>query len=173
MMAESISRLTIGDVQRSIESTPTDGIEPPQPSGAFIVDDVVQKSFPIPGTKILRAQNYGQSLWGRTAKIRVELPSGGRQTYFLKLDETGWNMCKGEFEALKEIYGVSPAFVPQPYTYGRYVQKGTDKELYFLLMEFRDVGEQVYQNLFCEKHSIPNGTYMRCNWERKHEQHAL
>ncbi len=38
-------------------------------------------------------------------------------------------MCKGEFEALKEIYSVSPAFVPQPYTFGNYVQKGANKEL--------------------------------------------
>lgn len=50
-------------------------------------------------------------------------------------------MCEGEFESLKAIHAVSPSFVPQPYAWGRYQQE--DPETYFLLAEFRDVGEQV------------------------------
>ena len=142
-MAESISNIAIGEAQRKVEGVPTEPILPPQPSGAYTVDDAVKTAFPVIGTKILRAQHYGTSLWGRTAKIRVELPSGERDTYFLKLDETGRNMCEGEFESLKEIYNVSPKFVPQPYTWGRFVQNDSNKEIYFLLTEFRDVGEQV------------------------------
>ena len=50
-------------------------------------------------------------------------------------------MCEGEFESLKAIYAVSPSFVPQPYAWGRCRRE--DSETYFLLAEFRDVGEQV------------------------------
>ena len=57
------------------------------------------------------------------------------------LGETGRHMCEGEFESLKAIHAVSPSFVPQPYAWGRYRRE--DPETYFLLAEFRDVGEQV------------------------------
>ena len=126
-----------------VEATPTDQILPPQPSGAFALDESVKKSFPVLEARVLRAQSYGESLWGRTAKIQVELPSGQRDTYFLKLDETGQNMCEGEFESLKEIWGVSAIFVPQPYAWGTYIQQNSGSRIYFLLTEFRDVGEQV------------------------------
>ena len=51
-------------------------------------------------------------------------------------------MCKGEFESLRAIYASSPGFVPEPYTWGRYARR--DPERWFLLAEFRDVGEQVW-----------------------------
>ena len=146
VMAGSTSSVTIGEAQRNVEITPTKPIPPPQPSGAYTIDDSVKGSFPVPGTKVLGAQHSGQSLWGKTAKIRVELASGERDTYFLKvvtLGETGRHMCEGEFESLKEIYAVSPKLVPQPYAWGKYAQKDADTEVYFLLTEFRDVGEQV------------------------------
>ena len=50
-------------------------------------------------------------------------------------------MCEGEYESLKAIYAVSPSFVPKPYAWGKYEQE--EPETYFLLAEFRDVGEQV------------------------------
>ena len=50
-------------------------------------------------------------------------------------------MCEGEFESLKAIHAVSPTFVPRPYAWGRYPRD--EPETYFLLAEFRDVGEQV------------------------------
>ena len=50
-------------------------------------------------------------------------------------------MCEGEYESLKAIYAVSPSFVPKPYAWGKYKQD--EPETYFLLAEFRDVGEQV------------------------------
>lgn len=52
-------------------------------------------------------------------------------------------MCEGEFESLKAIYTVSPGFVPKPYAWGKLSQ--VEDETYFLLAEFRDVGEQVRQ----------------------------
>lgn len=62
------------------------------------------------------------------------------------LGSTGRHMCEGEYESLKEIYSVSPDFVPRPYAWGKYCQPGP--ETYFLLAEFRDVGEQVGWVLF-------------------------
>ena len=57
------------------------------------------------------------------------------------LGATGRHMCEGEFESLKAIYAVSPGFVPRPYAWGKYYHN--EPETYFLLTEFRDVGEQV------------------------------
>ena len=84
------------------------------------------------------------SLWGKTAKVIVELPSGEEKSYFLKvklpcedefmewltlilkvvtLGATGRHMCEGEFESLKAIHAVSPGFVPEPYAWGKYTQE--------------------------------------------------
>ncbi len=49
-------------------------------------------------------------------------------------------MTEGEFESLKEIHATSPTFAPRPYAWGRY--HGTEPETFFLLAEFRNVGEQ-------------------------------
>ena len=49
-------------------------------------------------------------------------------------------MAEGEFEALKEIHGVSPVFAPKPYAWGRFEE--SEPEQYFFLAEFRDVGDQ-------------------------------
>lgn len=42
-------------------------------------------AFPVPETKVVHAQNYGMSLWGKTAKVIVKLPSGKETNYFLKV----------------------------------------------------------------------------------------
>ena len=55
-------------------------------------------------------------------------------------------MCEGEFESLKAIHAISPRFVPRPYAWGKYSQE--TPETYFLLAEFRDVGEQVCGHKF-------------------------
>ena len=49
-------------------------------------------------------------------------------------------MTEGEFESLKAIRTVSPTFVPQVYAWGRYEK--SEPETYFLLAEFREIGEQ-------------------------------
>jgi fructosamine-3-kinase len=52
-------------------------------------------------------------------------------------------MCQGEFESLKAAYAVSPSFIPEPYGWGKYDSPGTNnRETYFLLTEFRSVGQQ-------------------------------
>ena len=99
---DSISSIKIGKAQRDAEQTPSEPFLPPQPSGTYEVDESVRScrvgsssngglylyflAFPVPGTKIIHAQNYGVSLWGKTAKIVVELPSGEEKNYFLKVE---------------------------------------------------------------------------------------
>ncbi|KAI9769111.1 MAG: hypothetical protein M1840_004462 [Geoglossum simile] len=142
-LTESISNIAIGKAQREVEQTPTEPIAPPVLGGSYVVDDSVLSTFPIPGTKVLDAYNYGESLWGKTAKVVVQLPSGEEGYYFLKvisLGEVGRQMCEGEFESLKTIHAVSPTIVPEPYGWGKCSQD--DPDAYFLLAEFRDIGEQ-------------------------------
>ena len=79
------SRDTSSDSQRKAEERLADEILPPEPSGIYEVDESVRKAFPIPGTKVVYAQNYGTSLWGKTAKVTAGLPVGGQKTYFLKV----------------------------------------------------------------------------------------
>lgn len=59
----------------------------------------------------------------------------------VKLGDTGRHMCEGEFESLQAIYAVSPGFVPKPYAWGKF--SDVEENIFFLLAEFRDVGEQV------------------------------
>lgn len=42
-------------------------------------------AFPIQNTKIVQALKYGESLWGKTAKVVVKLPTGELEDYFLKV----------------------------------------------------------------------------------------
>jgi len=138
----TIGKIAIGKAQANLEETPTEPFLPPQASGSYKVDERVVAAFPIPGTQVTDAYNYGESLWGKTAKLVVQLPSGENDNYFLKvvtLGKIGRHMCEGEYESLKAIYAISPSFVPQPYAWGKL--EGAD-ETYFLLAAFRDVGEQ-------------------------------
>ncbi|KAF2839197.1 hypothetical protein M501DRAFT_1003750 [Patellaria atrata CBS 101060] len=139
----TISNIAISKAQREVEKTPSEPFLPPKAGGSYEVDQSVIAAFPIPGTEVVRALNYGESLWGKTAKVLVRLPSRETQYYFLKvvsLGETGRHMCEGEYESLKAIHALSPSFVPKPYAWGKYEQ--AEHETYFLLAEFRDVGEQ-------------------------------
>ncbi|EAQ85348.1 hypothetical protein CHGG_09362 [Chaetomium globosum CBS 148.51] len=52
--------------------------------------------------------------------------------------DLGRAMIHGEYESLKAIHAVSPIFGPEPYGWGKY--DGSD--VYFLVAEFREVGEQ-------------------------------
>ena len=54
------------------------------PIAEYQLDESVLDSFPEPGTRFLSSQTYGESLWGRCEKLRVELPSGEHADYFLK-----------------------------------------------------------------------------------------
>ncbi|KAI4676006.1 uncharacterized protein J4E84_009805 [Alternaria hordeiaustralica] len=128
----TIGKIAIGKAQANLEETPTEPFLPPQASGSYKVDERV----------VADAYNYGESLWGKTAKLVVRLPTEENDNYFLKvvtLGEIGRHMCEGEYESLKAIYAISPSFVPQPYAWGKL--EGAD-ETYFLLAAFRDVGEQ-------------------------------
>jgi fructosamine-3-kinase len=47
-------------------------------------------------------------------------------------------MCEGEFESLKALNAVSPALSPYVWSWGKY----KNEEAYFMIAEFREVGEQ-------------------------------
>ena len=48
--------------QRKVkETTLSDPILPPEPSGSYKVDESMVSAFPVLGTKILNALNYGRS----------------------------------------------------------------------------------------------------------------
>jgi hypothetical protein len=101
----TISNIAINDAQRKIESTPTDPIQPPLATGSFEVNQTVIdgeqvefqatfctavlqfsfEAFPVKGTTLVHAFNYGVSLWGKTAKVVVQLPTRKKQDYFLKV----------------------------------------------------------------------------------------
>src|SRR5438045_9692200 len=108
LLKESISKIFIGEAQREVEQNPTEPITPPKANGNFVVDESIVAcmflkflsyvtidahhsltiAFPVPGTRIVHALNYGESLWGKTAKVNVQLPSGKRENYFLKVEST-------------------------------------------------------------------------------------
>ena len=108
-------------------------------------------AFPITGSTLVSAEQFGESLFGNTAKLVVRLPDGNFENYFLKvvpkLGDMGKRMCEGEFEALKAIEAVSPGFVPTPYAWG---QADKDQDTYFLLVEFRHIGQQVCSGHPCQ-----------------------
>ncbi|KAK4110824.1 hypothetical protein N656DRAFT_799558 [Canariomyces notabilis] len=152
----SISKIKIGDTQSKTERTPVDTIPLPTVLSSVEVDENVVKALPIPGSKLVDAQKFGESLssWGKTAKLVVKLPDGTLQDYFLKggrpfkflavvvprLGPIGKQMCHGEFESLKAIDAVSPGFVPKPYAWG---EIGREEGSYFLPVEFRHIGRQL------------------------------
>lgn len=52
-------------------------------------------------------------------------------------------MCEGEFESLKAMHAVLPIFATKPHAWGKLDQSAADdQDTYFLLAEFRNVGEQ-------------------------------
>ncbi|KAF2652417.1 hypothetical protein K491DRAFT_706427 [Lophiostoma macrostomum CBS 122681] len=143
-MSHHLAPLAGLDIERHAgEHAPTE--PPPKPSigGTFQLDAAVIRALPIPETEVTEARKYGMSLWGHTAKVLAQLPSGEPKNYFLKmvsLESAGRLMIEGEFASLKAIHTVSPEFVPEPYAWGRCNQDLP--ETYFLLTEFREVGEQ-------------------------------
>lgn len=99
--ASASSERGISRDHRKADQTPSEPILPPQPSGKYNVDESVRacrsnlqnvvssysylSALAMPGSKITHAQNYGMSLWGKTAKMIIELPSGEEKAYFLKV----------------------------------------------------------------------------------------
>ncbi|KAI8949376.1 Fructosamine kinase-domain-containing protein [Xylaria longipes] len=146
-MAPTSQETRVLDVDRhGGESAPTSTVPKPQLGSSFDLDRGVIDALPVPGTIVISAHNYGMSLWGQTARIVAEVPGGARKNYFLKtikLGETGRLMMEGEFESLKAIHSVSPDLAPQPYAWGKFKDGASlGDDTYFLLAQFREVGEQ-------------------------------
>ncbi|KAF1982272.1 hypothetical protein K402DRAFT_397712 [Aulographum hederae CBS 113979] len=123
------------------EEAPSEPVPKPVVGGNYDLDDTVFEALPIDGTTVTSARSYGMSLWGHTAKITARLPDGMKVNYFLKsvsLGDLGRTMIEGEFESLKALNAVSPEFCPEPYDWGKFQKLDT----YFLLAQFREVGEQ-------------------------------
>ena len=49
-------------------------------------------------------------------------------------------MSEGQYESDKAIHNISPSFCPKPYTWGQYKAPGPPQ--YFLISEFREIGQQ-------------------------------
>ncbi|KAF2810774.1 uncharacterized protein BDZ99DRAFT_487601 [Mytilinidion resinicola] len=143
-MSHLVAPLVEVDVSRhGDEEAPAEAVPKPRLGGAIDLDEAVAKALPIPGRVVTSARKYGMSLWGTAAKIFAQLPNGEYKKYFLKsmsLGETGRSMIEGEFESLRAINAVSLVFAPEPYAWGKYSRDGP--ETYFLLAQFREVGEQ-------------------------------
>ena len=98
----TISNINISEAQRQAKPTPSEPILPPKPSVDYHVDESV-RACKVESSSVLhmllmtisfsctrnknhkQAQNYGESLWGKTAKVVVELPSAAEKIYFLKV----------------------------------------------------------------------------------------
>lgn len=71
----------------SLDRDVIDGERPPEIQNPIYAQSLPnEKAFPIPGTKLLLARDYGMSLWGHTARIDTELPGGKKKSYFLKVN---------------------------------------------------------------------------------------
>ena len=70
----------------NVEPTVFNGNQKTPLAVATNIIDLFCLVLPVPGTEIVAAFNYGMSLWGRTAKLICRLPTGGRISYFLKVE---------------------------------------------------------------------------------------
>jgi protein-ribulosamine 3-kinase len=74
-------------------------------------------------------------------------------------------MSEGQYESDKALNAVAPKFVPKPYTWGKYKAAGPAR--YFLLEEFKEVGQQppepvLFTTRLAEMHqrsTSPNGKF--------------
>ncbi|MCJ1279991.1 hypothetical protein MMC21_007816 [Puttea exsequens] len=124
-IADSISEFETSDAYRNAKYAPSEPVLPLQSGEDLYVHESVAAcrysrlpAFPVPGAKTVRAHKDDTSLWGKAAKIIVELAIGERRNHFLKvvvLGDLGKRMCEGEFESLKAVHAVFPGFVPEPY----------------------------------------------------------
>ncbi|OIW35513.1 putative Ketosamine-3-kinase [Coniochaeta ligniaria NRRL 30616] len=145
-MTAVFSRITavepfVGDVLTDEHIAKFPPFKGPRIGGNFEVDDNVLAALPIPGTEVLHANTYGNSLWGRTAKIVCRAPDGKTVSYFHKSikHEMSLHMIQADFESVKALHGVVPTFAPEPYGWGPYK---SDPTCHFMLAEFREVGQQ-------------------------------
>ncbi|KAL4916552.1 hypothetical protein BDW62DRAFT_185892 [Aspergillus aurantiobrunneus] len=97
--------------------------------------------LPIRNSKVISIKQHGQSHYGKTAQVTVQLPSGQQVDYFAKVMQGDLAIltCKGEYEALKEINSIC-THAPNPYSWGRYVENGVENA--FLLVEFVKISKQ-------------------------------
>ncbi|ETS84561.1 hypothetical protein PFICI_02586 [Pestalotiopsis fici W106-1] len=103
--------------------------------GEVDLDDNIIAQFPK-GAVVTSSRGHGASNWNETARIDIEL-DGDQKSYFLKRTkgQVGGPMLHGEFESMRMIHAVIPAFSPKPLSWG----KCTDSNIHYLLFEFHEL----------------------------------
>ncbi|CAH0028688.1 unnamed protein product [Clonostachys rhizophaga] len=88
------------------------------------------------GSVIKRCRGHGSSNWGETARIDAEV-DGESRSYFLKriAGEKGGPMLHGEFESMRMINDLVPAYCPKPLAWG----SCADPNVHYLLFPFHEL----------------------------------
>ncbi|MCJ1295788.1 hypothetical protein MMC34_007352 [Xylographa carneopallida] len=106
--------------------------------GNFPLDKNVIAALP-PESTITSANEFGSSAWTATARINIISDDKTSKSYFLKCaaGKVGARMLEGEYNAMVALHAVTPSFVPQPLTWGKF--HAPDPEMYFFLCDFVDM----------------------------------
>ncbi|KAM7212467.1 Fructosamine kinase domain containing protein [Rhypophila decipiens] len=105
------------------------------------VDANVRKALPE-GTTIKWVKTFVASCWAISSKIDAVLPSGEKQSYFLKvyIAPRAEDIARGEFESTRELLSVIPNNVPQVVAHGPCASK---PHRAFFLAKFRDMRDEL------------------------------
>lgn len=95
------------------------------------------------GTELIAAVPIKASIWSSAASLNVRYPDGADDYFFLKtaVGDRGRIMIEGEFNSMKELYGISPDMVPKPHSQGLYEMDGCN--VYFFLSEYIPISDQL------------------------------
>lgn len=87
---------------------------------------------------ILSTETHGISFWASTGQINVQSENGTNLSFFIKVlsGDTGKKMVESEYESMKAIYKVMPAFAPRPIAFGTYQSV---PNTHFFLCEFHEI----------------------------------
>ncbi|KAK7226586.1 hypothetical protein V2G26_014589 [Clonostachys chloroleuca] len=90
------------------------------------------------GSVIKRCRGHGSSNWGETARIDAEV-DGESRSYFLKriAGEKGGPMLHGEFESMRMINDLVPAYCPKPLAWG----SCANLNVHYLLFPFHELAK--------------------------------
>ncbi|KAL1884047.1 hypothetical protein Daus18300_000156 [Diaporthe australafricana] len=99
------------------------------------LDEKIIAQLP-PGAIIKSSRGHGSSNWNETARVDIEV-DGETKSYFLKLTEgeKGKPMLHGEFESMRMISDLIPAFCPKPLAWGQC----SDPNFHYLLFPFHNL----------------------------------
>ncbi|KAK3315935.1 hypothetical protein B0H66DRAFT_592201 [Apodospora peruviana] len=181
-LMESISKIQIGDTQSKTERTPVDTIPLPAAQGKFDVDENVIKvsfpeikvsfpehrvrtlhaSLPVSGSVPVDAQQFGESHWGKTAKLVVKSVSAG---YFLKvvpkLGPIGKQMCYGVRVPDSDGRVLKPSLVHGDFWDGNTAMDMKTGEAFAGVCSFYDHNEYDTGNWRAPRHRLSDKAYIK------------